>query len=69
MALVINTQSNTVVDEIINHVLFGLFFYYTGELGYDRPLYDGLMSMIDDLLGPSPMHIKYVSYVYEGFCI
>ena len=41
----------------------------TGELGYDGPLYDGLLSMTDDMLGPSPMHIKYVSYVYGGFCI
>ena len=37
---------------------------YTGELGYDGPLYDGLLSMTDDMLGP--MHIKYVSYVYDG---
>ena len=25
--------------------------------------------MTDDMLGPSPMHIKYSSYVYDGFCI
>ena len=25
--------------------------------------------MTDDVLGPSPMHIKYSSYVYDGFCI
>ena len=27
--------------------------------------------MTDDLLGPSPIHIKYIysSYVYDGFCI
>ena len=44
---------------------------YTGDLGYDVPLYDGLLSMMDDMLGPSPMHIKYmyVSYVYDRFCI
>ena len=24
---------------------------------------------MDDMLGPCPMHIKYVSYVYDGFCI
>ena len=41
----------------------------TGELGYDGPLYDGLLHMTDDMLGPSPMHIKYSSYVYDGFCI
>ena len=41
----------------------------TGELGYDGPLYDGFLHMMDDMLGPSPMHIKYSLYVYEGFCI
>ena len=25
--------------------------------------------MTDDMLGPSAMHIKYVSYVYDKFCI
>ena len=42
---------------------------YTGELGYDGPLYDGFLHMTDDMLGPSPMHIKYSSYVNDGFCI
>ena len=41
----------------------------TGELGYDGPLYDRLLHMTDNMLGPSPMHIKYVSYVYDRFCI
>ena len=41
----------------------------TGELGYDGPLYDGFLHMTDDMLGPSPMHIKYSLYVYDGFCI
>ena len=41
----------------------------TGELGYDGPLYDRFLHMTDDMLGPSPMHIKYSSYVYDGFCI
>ena len=36
----------------------------TGELGYDGPLYDGFLHMTNDMLGPSPMHIKYLSYVY-----
>ena len=40
---------------------------YTGELGYDRPLYDRFLHMTDDMLGPSPMHIKYSSYVYDRF--
>ena len=42
---------------------------HTGELGYDGPLYDGFLHMTDNMLGTSPMHIKYSSYVYEGFCI
>ena len=43
--------------------------FNTGELGYDGPLYDGFLHMTDNMLGPSPMHIKYSSYVYDGFCI
>ena len=42
---------------------------YTGELGYDGPLYNGFLHMADDMLGPSPMHIKYLSYIYDRFCI
>ena len=51
--------------------LFNYLFNYscTGELGYDGPPYNGLLHMTDDMLGPSPMHIKYSSYVYDGFCI
>ena len=41
----------------------------TGELGYDGLLYDGILHMTDDMLGPSPIHIKYSSYVYDRFCI
>ena len=41
----------------------------TGELGYDGPLYDRFLHMTDDMLGPSPMHIKYSSYVYDRFCL
>ena len=41
----------------------------TGKLGYDGPLYDGFLHMTDNMLGPSPMHIKYLSHVYDGFCI
>ena len=36
----------------------------TGELGYDGPLYDGFLQMTDDMLGPSPMHIRYSSIMY-----
>ena len=43
--------------------------HITGELGYDGPLYDGFLHMTDNMLGPSLMHIKYSSYVYDGFCI
>ena len=58
----------------ITIVLFGAkttihIFKITGELGYDGPLYDGFLHMTDDMLGPSPMHIKYSLYVYDGFCI
>ena len=45
------------------------FKYRPGELAYDGPLYDGFLYMMDDMLGPSPMHIKYSSYVYDRFCI
>ena len=47
------------------------FLSNIGELGYDGPLYDGFffLHMTDDMLGPSPMHIKYSSYVYDRFCI
>ena len=41
----------------------------TGGLGYDGPLNDRFLHMTDDMLGPSPMDIKYTSYVYDGFCI
>ena len=34
-------------------------FYNTDELGYDGPLYDGLLHMTDDMLGPSMMQINY----------
>ena len=44
-------------------------YWYTGELGYDGPLYDRFLHMTDDMLGPSPMHIKYLSYAYDRFCI
>ena len=43
--------------------------YHTGERGYDGPLYDRFLHMMDDMLGTSPMHIKYSSYVYDRFCI
>ena len=42
---------------------------YTGELAYDGRLYVGPLTMTDQMLGPSPMHIKYMSYVNDGLCI
>ena len=50
-------------------LLLLLIIVITGELGYDGPLYNRFLHMTDDMLGPSPMHIKYSSYVYDGFCI
>ena len=44
-------------------------YIYKGELGYDGPLYNGLLHLTDNILGPSPMHIKYVSFVYDRLCI
>ena len=41
----------------------------TGKLVYDVPLYARLLAMTDDMLGPSLMGIKYVSYVYDRLCI
>ena len=41
----------------------------TGELGYDGPLYNRFLHMTDDMIAPTPMHIKYLSYVYDRFCI
>ena len=38
---------------------------YAGELGHDGPLYDRYLHMTDDMLGPSPMYIKYSSYIYN----
>ena len=49
--------------------LFTGVYESRGELGYDGPLYDGKLHTTDDMLDPSPMHIKYSSYVYDGFCI
>ena len=52
------------------YIYIYLYIYiHTGELGYDGPLYDRFLHMTDDMLGPSPMHIKYSSYVYDRFCI
>ena len=33
----------------------------------EGPLYDGLLAMTDDMHGPSPMPIKYVSYNMTNF--
>ena len=41
------------------------------NFGYDGPLSNRFLLMTEDMLGPSPspMHIKYSSYVYDRFCI
>ena len=47
-----------------------VYLYIQGNLDiHEGPLYDGFLHITDDMLGPSPMHIKYLSYVYDGFCI
>ena len=45
--------------EEINHEHPSVYVNNTGELGYDGPQYDRFLHMTDDMLGPSPMHIKY----------
>ena len=47
-----------------NKILYYYTVVYTGELGYDGPLYDEFLHMRDDMLGPSPMHIKYIRHMY-----
>ena len=47
----------------VSHWLLWYIDTSTGELGYDRPLYDRFLHMTDEMLDPSPMHIKYLSYV------
>ena len=54
---------------LFKHQIYTCIYIYTGELGYDGPLNDGFLHMTDDMLGPSPMHIMYSSYVCDGFCI
>ena len=51
-AFLVTTHASEVNENII--------IIITGELGYDGPLYDRLLAMTDDMLGPSPMHINYV---------
>ena len=48
-----------------------VFGSYTGELRIWRTMYctNFFLHMTNDMLGPNPMHIKYSSYVYDGFCI
>ena len=60
----IHVLHNAVRSYIIQYIM-----YCTGELGYDGPLYDGFLHMMDDILGTSALHIKYSSYVYDGFGI
>ena len=43
---------------------------YSGELGYDGPLYDGFSHMTDDMLGPrcisSIRHMYTTDFAYDG---
>ena len=36
---------------VADYVLVSIIIY-TGELGYDGPLYDGFLHMTDNMLGP-----------------
>ena len=69
MHCLINVDFRGALSYINLIVTIHVLKWYTGELGYDGPLYDGFLHMTDNMLGPSPMHIKYSSYVYDGFCI
>ena len=59
----------TKVASALEGLIYRYMFSTTGELGYDGPLYDRFLHMTDDMLGPSRMHIKYSSYVYDRFRI
>ena len=63
----ITTNTVTIVIVVIIFIIFIIII--TGELGYDGPLNDRFLHMTDDMLGPSLMHNKYSSYVYDGFCV
>ena len=64
------TSRSTTNSKVQRGILVILVDRDTGELGYDGPLYDGFLHMTDYyMLGPTSMHIKYLSYVYDGFCI
>ena len=43
----------------LSQVLYTETTYNIGELGYDGPLFNGFLHMTDDMLGPSPINIKY----------
>ena len=38
---------------------------YTGELGYDTPLYDTFLHSTDDMLGPSIRHMYTMDFAYD----
>ena len=39
---------------------------YTGELGYDGPLYDGFLHMTDNMLGPIEYVLSKFACIEEG---
>ena len=47
------------VVDLVSQFVYIHNYIYTGELGYDGPLYDGFLHMTDYMLGPSLMHIQY----------
>ena len=57
------TRPNLVHHTLIDSQTFQ-FLLVQANL-YDGPLYARLLVMTDFMLGPSPLHIKYVSYVYD----
>ena len=52
MCIVFSTQELSQIKEVA--------IYNIGEFGYHGPLYVRLLAMTGNMLGPSPMHIKYV---------
>ena len=50
-----------------NYLHTSIGYRITGELGYDGQLYNGFLHMTDNMLGPSPMYIKYSSLYTTDF--
>ena len=66
------TTFSTMQRDFLSRIYYYFIFFvlcYTGELGYDGPLYDKFLHMKDDMLRPTPMDVKYMSYLYNVFSI